>query len=144
MGDRLLNLEKKNKKWLKYSRLCPVTEVDKDSGAKVFLNLEKLEREELCDKLWLCTSCFLCEEDILNKSEKPSPRRLSIEKRREQKPEDKPSLFRNFLKRILDTGYIFEMTEVQKEVRKSLGLPPLPKTGKEELKTLIKRLKESK
>jgi len=139
-----LNLEKKNKKRLKYSRLCPVTEVDKDSGAKVFLNLDQLEREELRDKLWLCTSCFLCEEDILNKSTNSSPRKLSIEKRREQKPEDKPLLFRNFLKRILDTGYIFEMTEVQKEVRKSLGLPPLPKTGKEELKSLIKRLKESK
>ncbi len=139
-----MNLEKKNKKRLKYSRLCPVTEVDKDSGAKVFLNLDKLEREELRDKLWLCTSCFLCEEDILNKSSKPSPRTLSIEKRREQKPEDKPLLFRNFLKRILDTGYVFKMTEVQKEARKSLGLPPLPKTGKEELKSLIKRLKECK
>ena len=102
-----MNLEKKNKKPIKYSKSCPVTEVDKDSGAKVFLDLEKLEKEELRDKLWLCTSCFLCEEEILTKSKESSPRKLSIEKRREQKPEDKPSLFRIFLdiEQILGTSH---------------------------------------
>lgn len=117
---------------------CPVAKVTPNFNPREVIKLSLLgeEKEILSgDAIWLCCSCYNCQERCPQKVEIAdviySLRNIAFEKGYI------PSIFSKFASALLEDGRIVKISKFVENKRADLGLPPLPTTGVEALRKIL-------
>ena len=117
---------------------CPVAKVTPNFNPREVIKLSLLgeEKEVLSgDAIWLCCSCYNCQERCPQKVEIAdviySLRNIAFEKGYI------PSIFSKFASALLEDGRIVVISKFVEKKRADLGLPPLPTTGVEALRKIL-------
>ena len=121
------------------SASCPLTdfvEVKPHQLAKMILLGEK-EAVLTCKTLWLCSTCFMCSQRC------PQDVKLTeilfILKNMAIKEKFLPDVLKMIGRSLLETGLSVEVSEEQKKLRSSLGLPAVPPVNVEANRKLLKK-----
>lgn len=117
---------------------CPVAKVTPNFNPREVIKLSLLgeEKEVLSgDAIWLCCSCYNCQERCPQKVEIAdviySLRNIAFEKGYI------PSIFSKFASALLEDGRIVKISKFVENKRTDLGLPPLPTTGVDALRKIL-------
>ncbi|MCJ7713930.1 hypothetical protein MUO66_05680, partial [Candidatus Bathyarchaeota archaeon] len=90
------------------------------------------------ETLWLCASCFTCTDRCPQNIEVASIIRVLRNLAAEQGIV--PLVFKEQTLNILKSGYAYKIPELRKNKRRSLGLPPIPKSDPEKICKILKKV----
>jgi len=89
------------------------------------------------DLLWLCAQCFTCYEEC-PENVKPSEIISALRKMAVKEGQIHPA-YKSQMELIGTLGRLYEVSEIHNEMRAELGLPPVPDSGVDEVKKIMKR-----
>lgn len=117
---------------------CPVAKITPRFNPREVIKLSLLgETEEVLssDSIWLCCSCYNCQERCPQKVEIADViyalRNIAFEKGYI------PNIYSQFASAILNDGRIVKVSKFVENKRPELGLPPLQPTGVEALRKIF-------
>lgn len=117
---------------------CPVARITDKFNPRELIKLSLLgEKEEVLsgDSIWLCCSCYNCQERCPQKVEIADViyalRNIAFEKG------FVPNLYSEFASAIINDGRIAKISKFMEQKRPTLGLPPLQPTGVEALRKIL-------
>lgn len=117
---------------------CPVAKITPKFNPREVLKLSLLEEKEevlSSDAIWLCCSCYNCQERCPQKVEIAdviySLRNLAFKKGH------KPNLYTEFAQALSTDGRIVKISKFVENKRPDLGLPTLQPTGVEALRKIL-------
>jgi heterodisulfide reductase subunit C len=117
---------------------CPVAKLDKRFNPRELIKLSLLgAKGEVLggDAVWLCCSCYNCQERCPQKVEIADVvyaiRNIAIEKG------NIPSIYSDFALALINDGRIVKVSKFAETKRSTVGLPPLQPTGVEAIKKIL-------
>jgi heterodisulfide reductase subunit C len=117
---------------------CPVTKITDKFNPREIIKLSLLgEKEEVLsgDSIWLCCSCYNCQERCPQKVEIADVvyalRNIAFKKGYI------PNLYSEFASAIMNDGRIAKISKFTEQKRPTIGLPPLQPTGVEALRKIL-------
>lgn len=117
---------------------CPVAKITDKFNPREVIKLSLLgEKEEVLsgDSIWLCCSCYNCQERCPQKVEIADViyalRNMAFEKGYI------PNLYSEFASAIINDGRIAKISKFMEQKRPTIGLPPLQPTGVEALRKIL-------
>lgn len=117
---------------------CPVARITDKFNPREIIKLSLLEEmgEVLSsDSIWLCCSCYNCQERCPQKVEIADViyaiRNMAFEKGYI------PNIYSKFASAILDDGRIVKTSKFVEQKRSTIGLPPLTPTGVNALRKIL-------
>jgi len=117
---------------------CPVARITDKFNPREVIKLSLLgEKEEVLsgDSIWLCCSCYNCQERCPQKVEIADViyalRNIAFEKGYI------PNLYSEFASAIINDGRIAKISKFMEQKRPTIGLPPLQPTGVEALRKIL-------
>lgn len=117
---------------------CPVAKISPSFNPRELLKLVLLgEKKEVLtgDSVWLCCSCYNCQERCPQKVEIADViyalRNLAFQKGH------MPHIYSEFATALINEGRIVKTSQFTENKRADLGLPALPKTGVEALRKIL-------
>lgn len=117
---------------------CPVARLDASFNPREIIKLSLLgEKEEVVagDSIWLCTSCFNCQERCPQNVEIAEViyalRNIAIE------AGHSPNIYADFGSALMTEGRIVSISKFVEKKRGEYGLPPLKPVGIEALKKIL-------
>jgi heterodisulfide reductase subunit C len=117
---------------------CPVARVTDRFNPREVIKLSLLgEREEILssDSIWLCCSCYNCQERCPQKVEIADVfyalRNIAFEEG------NIPEIYSEFASAVLNDGRISKVSKFVEKKRSDLGLPPLQPTGVDALRQIL-------
>jgi heterodisulfide reductase subunit C len=117
---------------------CPVARLDSRFNPREIIKLSLLgEKEEVIsgDAIWLCTSCFNCQERCPQNVEIAdliyALRNIAIE------AGHSPNIYSDFASALIDEGRIVSISKFVEKKREEYGLPPLKQVGLEALNKIL-------
>ena len=117
---------------------CPVARLDSRFNPREVLKLSLLgEKEEVVsgDAIWLCTSCFNCQERCPQNVEIAEViyalRNIAIE------AGNSPNIYADFGAALIAEGRIVQISKFVEKKREEYGLPPLKAVGVEDLNKIL-------
>ena len=117
---------------------CPVARLDSRFNPREVIKLSLLgEKEEILsgDAIWLCTSCFNCQErcpqDVEIAELMFTLRNLAIE------AGHSPNIYSDFGGALIAEGRIVQISKFVEKKREDYGLPPLKPAGVEDLNKIL-------
>ena len=117
---------------------CPVAKITpRFNPREIMLLALRAEKDELIsgDALWLCSSCFNCQERCPQKVEVAeciyTLRNIAF------KEGYIPNIYSEFASALLNDGRIIGVSKFVEKKRPTLGLPPLQPTGVDALKKIL-------
>ena len=117
---------------------CPVARITDKFNPREVIKLSLLgEKEEVLsgDSIWLCCSCYNCQERCPQKVEIADViyalRNMAFEK------DYIPNLYSEFASAIINDGRIAKISKFMEQKRPTIGLPPLQPTGVEALRKIL-------
>jgi heterodisulfide reductase subunit C2 len=117
---------------------CPVARLDSRFNPREVIKLALLgEKDELIDgdAIWLCTSCFNCQERCPQNVEIAelmfALRNIAIE------AGNSPNIYADFGSALVADGRIVQISKFVEKKREEYGLPPLKPVGLEALNTIL-------
>ena len=117
---------------------CPVARITDKFNPREVIKLSLLgEKEEVLsgDSIWLCCSCYNCQERCPQKVEIADViyalRNIAFEKGYI------PNLYSEFASAIMNEGRIAKISKFMEQKRSTIGLPPLQPTGVEALRKIL-------
>ena len=117
---------------------CPVARISDKFNPREVIKLSLLgEREEVLsgDSIWLCCSCYNCQERCPQKVEIADViyalRNMAFEKGY------MPNLYSEFASAIINDGRIAKISKFMEQKRPAIGLPPLQPTGVDALRKIL-------
>ena len=117
---------------------CPVARLDARFNPREIIKLSLLgEKEEVVsgDAIWLCTSCFNCQERCPQNVEIAdliyALRNMAIE------AGHSPNIYSDFASALITEGRIVQISKFVEKKREEYGLPPLKPVGVEALNTIL-------
>ncbi|MCW3993233.1 MAG: 4Fe-4S dicluster domain-containing protein [Candidatus Bathyarchaeota archaeon] len=117
---------------------CPVAKITDKFNPREIIKLSLLgEREEVLsgDSIWLCCSCYNCQERCPQKVEIADViyalRNMAFEKGHI------PNLYSEFASAIINDGRIAKISKFMEQKRPAIGLPPLQPTGVDALRKIL-------
>ena len=117
---------------------CPVAKISTGFNPREILKLSFLgEKNEVLkgDSMWLCCSCYNCQERCPQKVEIADViyalRNLAF------RQGHRPHIYSEFASALLNTGRIVKISQFTENKRADLGLPALPRTGAEPLRKIL-------
>jgi heterodisulfide reductase subunit C len=117
---------------------CPVARLDPSFNPREIIKLSLLgEKEEVLsgDAIWLCCSCFNCQERCPQKVEIAdliyALRNIALEKGHV------PSIYSDFASALITEGRIVQVSKFVEKKREEYGLPPLKPVGIDALNKIL-------
>jgi heterodisulfide reductase subunit C len=117
---------------------CPVARLDSRFNPREIIKLTLLgEKNEVVsgDAIWLCTSCFNCQERCPQNVEIAelfyAMRNIAIE------AGNSPSIYADFGSALIADGRIVGISKFVEKKREEFGLPPLKPVGLEDLNIIL-------
>ena len=117
---------------------CPVARLDARFNPREIIKLSLLgEREEVVsgDAIWLCTSCFNCQERCPQNVEIADVfyalRNIALE------AGHSPNIYSDFASALIAEGRIVSISKFVEKKRAEYGLPPLKPVGLEALNKIL-------
>jgi len=117
---------------------CPVAKITDKFNPREVIKLSLLgEKEEVLsgDSIWLCCSCYNCQERCPQKVEIADViyalRNIAFEKGYI------PNLYSEFASAIINDGRIAKISKFMEQKRPAIGLPPLQPTGVDALRKIL-------
>ena len=117
---------------------CPVARLDSSFNPREVLKLALLgEKNEVIsgDAIWLCTSCFNCQERCPQNVEIAelmfALRNMAIE------AGNSPNIYADFGSALIADGRIVSISKFVEKKRAEFGLPPLKPVALEDLNTIL-------
>ena len=117
---------------------CPVAKITDKFNPREVIKLSLLgEKEEVLsgDSIWLCCSCYNCQERCPQKVEIADViyalRNIAFEKGYI------PNLYSEFASAMINDGRIAKISKFMEQKRSTIGLPPLQPTGVEALRKIL-------
>jgi len=117
---------------------CPVARLTDEFNPREIIKLSLLEesaRVLSSDSIWLCCSCYSCQERCPQKVEIADViyaiRNIAFEKGYI------PNIYSEFASAILDDGRIVNISKFMEQKRSTIGLPPLTPTGVDALRKIL-------
>ncbi|MBN1785178.1 MAG: 4Fe-4S dicluster domain-containing protein [Candidatus Bathyarchaeota archaeon] len=117
---------------------CPVARLDSRFNPREILKLALLgEKDEVLsgDAIWLCTSCFNCQERCPQNVEIAelifALRNIAIE------AGNSPNIYADFGGALIADGRIVAISKFVEKKREEFGLPPLKPVGVEDLNKIL-------
>lgn len=117
---------------------CPVARITDKFNPREVIKLSLLgEKEEILsgDSIWLCCSCYNCQERCPQKVEIADViyalRNIAFEKGYI------PNLYSEFASAIINDGRIAKISKFMEQKRPTIGLPPLQPTGVGALRKIL-------
>ncbi|MEM2937267.1 MAG: 4Fe-4S dicluster domain-containing protein [Candidatus Bathyarchaeia archaeon] len=117
---------------------CPVARITDRYNPRQIIRLALLEqREEVLkgDAIWLCASCYNCQERCPQKVEIAEVvyalRNIAIQEG------IMPSIYADFANALISEGRLVPISKFLEKKRVEYGLPPLKPTGVEDLKKIL-------
>jgi heterodisulfide reductase subunit C2 len=117
---------------------CPVARLDARFNPREIIKLSLLgEREEVVsgDAIWLCTSCFNCQERCPQNVEIADVfyalRNIAIE------DGHSPNIYSDFASALTAEGRIVQISKFVEKKREEYGLPPLKPVGLDSLNKIL-------
>jgi len=117
---------------------CPVARLDARFNPREIIKLSLLgEKEEVVsgDAIWLCTSCFNCQERCPQNVEIAdliyALRNMAIE------AGHSPNIYSDFASALITEGRIVQISKFVEKKREEYGLPPLKPVGIESLNKIL-------
>ena len=117
---------------------CPVAKITDKFNPREIIKLSLLgEKEEVLsgDSIWLCCSCYNCQERCPQKVEIADViyalRNMAFEKGY------MPNLYSEFASAIINDGRIAKISKFMEQKRPTIGLPPLQPTGVDALRKIL-------
>jgi heterodisulfide reductase subunit C len=117
---------------------CPVARLDASFNPREIIKLSLLgEKEEVVsgNAIWLCTSCFNCQERCPQNVEIAEViyalRNIAIE------AGNSPNIYSDFGSALITEGRIVSISKFVEKKRTEYGLPPLKPVGIEALNTIL-------
>ena len=117
---------------------CPVARLDARFNPREIIKLSLLgEKEEVIsgDAIWLCTSCFNCQERCPQNVEIAdliyALRNIAIE------AGFSPNIYSDFASALIAEGRIVQISKFVEKKREEYGLPPLKPVGLEALNKIL-------
>ena len=117
---------------------CPVAKITDKFNPREVIKLSLLgEKEEVLsgDSIWLCCSCYNCQERCPQKVEIADViyalRNIAFEKGYI------PNLYSEFASAIINDGRIGKISKFMEQKRSSIGLPPLQPIGVDALRKIL-------
>jgi len=117
---------------------CPVAKITDKFNPREIIKLSLLgEKEEVLsgDSIWLCCSCYNCQERCPQKVEIADViyalRNIAFEKGYS------PNLYSDFASSVTNDGRIAKISKFMEQKRSTIGLPPLQPTGVEALRKIL-------
>jgi heterodisulfide reductase subunit C len=121
---------------------CPIAKITPEFNPREIIKLALLGlREEVVsgDKIWLCTSCYNCNERCPQKVEIAeiiyAMRNMAFE------ASNKPAIYDEFVSAFKEKGRVVPISQFVEKKRADYGLPPLQPTGVEALQKILSALK---
>jgi heterodisulfide reductase subunit C2 len=118
---------------------CPVARLDSRFNPREVIKLSLLgEKNEVLkgDAIWLCTSCFNCQERCPQNVEIAelmfALRNLAI-----KEANNSPNIYADFGSALMTDGRIVAVSKFVEKKREEYGLPELKSTGIEALNTIL-------
>lgn len=117
---------------------CPVAKITERFNPRVVIKLSLLgEKDEVIsgDAIWLCCSCYNCQERCPQKVEIADVvyalRNIAF------KEGYIPNIYSEFASALLNDGRIVKVSRFVEKKRPTLGLPPLQPTGVDALRKIL-------
>jgi heterodisulfide reductase subunit C len=117
---------------------CPVARLDSNFNPREVIKLALLgEKDEVIsgDAIWLCTSCFNCQERCPQNVEIAeliyALRNIAIESG------NSPNIYADFGSALVTDGRIVAISKFVEKKREDFGLPPLKPVALEDLNTIL-------
>ena len=120
---------------------CPIARITSEFNPREVIKLAQLGvREEVItgDAIWLCTSCYNCNERCPQKVEIAeviyAMRNMAFE------ASNKPAIYDEFASAFKEQGRVVPVSQFVEKKRADYGLPPLQPTGVEALQKILAAL----
>jgi heterodisulfide reductase subunit C len=117
---------------------CPVAKLDSSFNPREIIKLSLLgEKEEVLsgDAIWLCCSCFNCQERCPQNVEIAdliyALRNIALE------AGNSPNIYSDFASALIAEGRIVQISKFVEKKREEYGLPPLKPVGVEALNKIL-------
>jgi heterodisulfide reductase subunit C len=117
---------------------CPVAKLDSSFNPREIIKLSLLgEKEEVLsgDAIWLCCSCFNCQERCPQKVEIAdliyALRNIALE------AGHSPNIYSDFASTLINEGRVVSISKFVEKKREAYGLPPLKPVGVEALNKIL-------
>lgn len=124
---------------------CPVAKITPNFNPREVIRLSLLgEKEEVLsgEAIWLCCSCYNCQERCPQKVEVADViytlRNIAFEKGYT------PEIYPQFASALLEDGRIVKVSQFVENKRPTLGLPPLQPTGIKAMRSILSTSKFKK
>ena len=121
---------------------CPVARINPQFNPREIIKLSLLgEKEEVIsgDAVWLCCSCYNCQERCPQKVEIAdliyALRNIAFEE------QHSPNIYLGFASALMNEGRIVPISKFVEKKRPVYGLPPLQPTGIEALKKILSAIR---
>jgi heterodisulfide reductase subunit C len=121
---------------------CPVARINPQFNPREIIKLSLLgEKEEVIsgDAVWLCCSCYNCQERCPQKVEIAdliyALRNIAFEQ------QHSPNIYLEFASALMNNGRIVPISKFVEKKRPVYGLPPLQPTGIEALNKILSAIK---
>lgn len=119
---------------------CPVSKRVPEFSPRAIAKMAALGMKEALfagDLLWLCAQCYACYEEC-PENVKPSEiigalRKMAVKEGHIHRA------YRSQMELIGTLGRLYEVSEIHNEMRADLSLPPVPDSGVDEVKKIMKR-----
>ena len=123
---------------------CPVARFTDVFRPNKIIHLAKLGIRNVAhsDAVWLCVNCYACTERCPQGVKVADVMRLL--KNLSVEDGHIPEFSKEFMKNILNTGFVYSIPSSRIKKRETLGLPPSPQTKLSDLKQLAETVKISK
>jgi len=119
---------------------CPVSRQTEEFHPRIIARMAKLgAKNELFggDTLWLCANCYTCyekcPEDVKLTEIIVALRNLAV-----REGHVHPA-FKAQMELIANKGAVYEVTEIENELRETLGLPLIPAANAKDVRTIMKK-----
>ena len=119
---------------------CPVARRVPEFSPRAIAKMATLGmKEDLFkgDLLWLCAQCYTCYEEC-PENVKPSEIIGTLRKMAVKEGHIHPA-YKSQMELIGTLGRLYEVSEIHNEMRAELGLPPVPDSGVDEVRKIMKR-----
>ena len=117
---------------------CPVAKLDSSFNPREIIKLSLLgEKEEVVsgDAIWLCCSCFNCQERCPQNVEIAdliyALRNIALE------AGHSPNIYSDFASALINEGRIVQISKFVEKKREEYGLPPLKQVGLDALNKIL-------
>ena len=119
---------------------CPVSSRVPEFSPRTIAKMAALGMKDALftgDLLWLCAQCYTCYEEC-PEDVKPSEIISALRKMAVKEGHIHPA-YKSQMELIGTLGRLYDVSEIQNEMRAELGLPPVPDSGVNEVKKIMKR-----